>query len=142
MIVQSRYTLTQALNTVGTTEVKPTPALPWKFGGPVVKDGHTVIDTERKVSFNKGMRMVLTGSHGIAGPGKLSVLLYSGVGDTANKLIATYGPYDASALGGIEYLAFPSGSYAGNIFQVALKADQAAGTAFTAGSVKIDLEID
>ena len=142
MIVQSRYKLTQELKSVGTTEVKPTSAVPWKFGDPVTINSHEVIDTERKVSYNKGMRMVLTGSHGIAGPGKLSVLLYSGAGDTADKLIATYGPYDAAALGGIEYLAFPSGSYSGNIFQVALKADQAAGTAFTAGSVTINLEID
>lgn len=142
MIVQSRYRLTQELKAVGTSEVKPTPATPWKFGDPVTVNGHEVIDTERKVSYNKGMRMVLTGSHGIAGPGKLSVLLYSGVGDTADKLIASYGPYDAAALGGIEYLAFPAGSYSGNIFQVALKADQAANTAFTAGSVTINLEID
>lgn len=142
MIEQSRYTVTQELKSVGTSEVKPTPAISWTFGKQTEFNGHKVIDTERKISYNNGMRIVLTGSHNIAGPGKLSVLLYSGKGDTADTLINTYGPYDAAALGGVEYLAFPPGSYAGCSFQIAFKADQAAATAFTAGTVTATLEMD
>lgn len=142
MINASRWTVTQDLSKVGTSEVKLTPEVPWKFGDPVKIDGHTVIDTERKLSYNKGARLRITGSHGIAGTGTLSIKLYSGVGDTADTLINTYGPYDAGALGGIESLAFPPGSYAGNVFQVGLVASAAAGTAFSAGSIEITPEFD
>lgn len=141
-IVSSRWAITQELKTLGTSEVKPKPALPWKYGEVAKFDGHDLMDSERALSYNGGARIVVKGSHGIAGPGKVTINLYSGTGDTANQLIASYGPLDASALGGVEFLALPPGSYAGNIFEVALKADQAAGTAFTAGTIEIWPEFD
>ena len=141
-IVASRWAITQDLKTLGTSEVKPTPALPWKFGDVAKFDGHQLVDSERTLSYGEGARIVVKGSTGIAGTGKVTINVYSGVGDTADTQIGSFGPYDASALGGGEFLALPPGSYAGNIFQVGLKADQAAGTAFTAGSIDIWPEFD
>lgn len=142
MINASRWTITQDLSKLGTSEVKPTPAEAWKFGKQLEVDGHAVIDTERTLSFNKGACLRITGSHSIAGSGTVSIKLYSGKGDTADTLIATFGPFDAGALGGIETLAFPSGSYAGCVFQVGLVASAAAGTAFSAGSIEITPEFE
>lgn len=142
MIEVSRYRIEQKLSEVGTTEVKPTSALPWKFGKKATFDGHEAIDTERVFLGNDGAKLRVTGSHGIAGTGKLTINLYSGKGDTADTLIAAYGPYDASAIGGIETLAFPPGSYAGRVFQVGLVASAAAGTAFTAGTITITPEFE
>lgn len=141
-IVASRWAISQELKSLGTAEVKPTPEEPWVFGKIAKFDGHDLIDSERTLSYNSNARLVVQGSHGIAGTGKVTINLYSGVGDTADTLIATYGPYDASALGGVEFLALPPGSYAGNVFQVGLKADGAAGTAFTAGTIEIWPEFD
>lgn len=141
-IVASRWAVSQELKSLGTSEVKLTPPLPWKFGDVATFDGHQLIDSERTLSYNENARIVVNGSKGIVGTGKVTINLYSGVGDTADKLIAAYGPYDAAALGGVEFLALPPGSYAGNVFQVGLKADQAAGTAFTAGTVEIWPEFD
>ena len=141
-IVASRWAITQELKSLGTSEVKPSPAEPWKFGEVAEFDGHQLIDSERTLSYAEGARIVVKGSHAIAGPGKVTINVYSGVGDTADTLIASYGPYGAAALGGVEFLALPPGSYSGNVFQVGLKADQAAGTAFTAGSIDIYPEFD
>ena len=141
-IPASRWQITQELSAVGTSEVKPTPPVPWKFGKPLSIDGHQIIDTERTMSLNSGARLIIDGMKGIAGPGKLTIKLYSGVGDTADKQIAAYGPYDAAAIGGLESLAFPPGTYAGNVFAIGFVADQAAGTAFTAGSISVWPEFD
>ena len=141
-IVASRWAISQELKSLGTSEVKPTPALPWKFGEVAKFDGHALIDSERTLSYNSGARICVQGSHGIAGTGKVTINLYSGVGDTADQLIASYGPYNAAAIGGLEFLALPPGSYAGNVFQVGLKADAAAGTAFTAGTIELWPEFD
>ena len=141
-IVASRWAVSQDLKSLGTTEVKPAPPIPWKFGDVASFDGHKLMDSERTLSYNSNARLVVNGSTGIAGTGKVTINLYSGVGDTADQLIATYGPYDGAALGGVEFLALPPGSYAGNVFAVGLKADQAAGTAFTAGTLEIWPEFD
>ena len=141
-IVMSRYAVSQELKSVGTAEVKLTPPLPWEFGKVTKFDGHELIDSERKLSYNSNARIVVKGSHGIAGTGKLTINLYSGKGDTADTLINAYGPYDAAAIGGLEFLALPPGSYAGNVFAVGLKADQASGTAFSAGTIELYPEFD
>lgn len=135
--IVSRYQITQTLSEIGNSEEKPTPALPWEFGKKISFDGHKLIDSERVMSYAAPSKICIRGSHGIAGTGKLTIRLYSGSGETADTLIASYGPYDASALGGFETLALPPGSYAGGVFQIGLIADQAAGTAFSAGEIDI-----
>ena len=143
MIYGSRWERSQDMSELGTTESK---LAVWKFPAPAKWMGHDIEDADRRFSYNDGVRIRISGSGSIAGSGTVAFTLYKGTGDTATEKIASYGPYTAAQLQDIEkkmdWFKFPPTSQGGTTFQLGLTGSAAAGTAFTAGTLKAVLEFD
>ena len=141
MIVQKKYDVFTGtrgwldLSSVGTTA---TEGKVLDFGGDIkTQNGTAIFGTEHALELNEGFKLLVVGSHGIAGTGTVTLEYYTDdlTDGDVDKLIGTSGPLTADDLGG-GWLDIPA-ALIHHKLKVSIKASAA--SAFTAGKIYVTL---
>lgn len=143
MIYGSRWERTQDMTKVGSSETK---LAVLNFGSHAQWDGADMIGADRKFSYNDGLRLRIYGASTLVGSGTVKISVYRGNDGAAGTLVGTTPAYTVAQLKefekNAEYIRFPLTSEGGTCFQLGITSSAEAGTAFTAGTLGIIVEID
>lgn len=110
------------------------------FGGVIkARGGETIFGTDHALENNGAYKLLIIGSHGIAGTGTVTLTYYTDADDgDVDKKIGESGPLTADDIGGGGWLDLPNG-YIRHKLKITAKASAEAGTAFTAGKMYVTL---
>lgn len=136
MVVSKKYKFFEGLelSTVTTSGIESKVV---DLGGENKAFGKEIVGADMPLELG-GLKMLMTGSHGIAGTGTITFEVYTGKSGTgaATTKIDTLGPFNADSLGTVRQLNFQDYLVQGT---VKVKAVASAASAFTAGKLELGL---